>query len=102
MSRLTLGLGGEEREDIESSIQRLPQGRRVSLCAQLVDKLEDTSDIVVDLEYLHRQGGLKARERSLLWRLGVPNWGFNIRQTGFDVLKAHGSGVDVGNKVALA
>lgn len=90
MPRLTLALSGAGLEGIECSIQRLPQGRRVSLCAQLVDELENTSDIVVDLEYLHRQRGLKARKRSLFWRLGIPHGGFDIRQSGFDILKTHG------------
>lgn len=100
--RVRLAFSGAERIDIEGDIQRLPQGRRVSLGAQLVHELEHTSDIVVDLEYLHRQRGLKARKRSLLWRLCVPHWGFNIRQTGFDILKTHGGCVDGGNKMALA
>jgi hypothetical protein len=50
----TRGLSRAKEVDVEESIQRFPQGRRVSLSAQLVDKLEDTPDVVVDLENLHR------------------------------------------------
>ena len=46
-------LSGTKAADIRGSIQRFPQDRRVSLGTQLVDKLENTSDIVVDLENLH-------------------------------------------------
>lgn len=102
MSSLIVGLSGAERADIEGSVQRLSQGRRVSLCTELVNELENSSDIVVDLEHLHGQGGLKVRKRSFLRRLCVPHWGFNIRQTGFDILKTHGRGVEGGEKVALA
>jgi hypothetical protein len=94
-------LSAMQRECVESSIQRFPQGRRVSLGAELVDKLENTSNIVVDLEDLHRQRGLKVRKRGLLRRLGVPHRGFDIRQAGLDVLETHGGGV-VGNKVVPA
>jgi hypothetical protein len=50
----TRALGRVKVADIGGNIQRFSQGRRVSLGAQLVDELEDTSDIVVDLEDLHR------------------------------------------------
>ena len=50
----TRALSKVKAADIEGSIQRFPQGRRVSLGAQLVDELEDTSDIVVNLKDLHR------------------------------------------------
>lgn len=46
-------LSGGEAADTRGNIQGFPQGRRVSLGAQLVDELEDTADIVVDLEDLH-------------------------------------------------
>lgn len=91
--RLMLALSETGRADVMNSVQRFPQSRRVPLCAQLVDELENTTNVVVDLEYLHRQRGLKARKRSLLWRLCIPHWGFDIRQTGFDILKTHGGGV---------
>lgn len=52
--RPTRALSRVKAVDIEGSIQGFSQGRRVSLGAQLVDEFEDTSDIVVDLEDLHR------------------------------------------------
>ena len=85
-------LSGAKAASIESSIQRFPQCRRVSLGAQLVDELENPSNIVVNLEDLHGQGRLEVHEGSLLWRLRVPNWGSDIRQTGLDVLETHGGG----------
>lgn len=90
----TRALSRVKPADIEGSIQRFPQGRRVSLGAQLVDEFEDTSHIVVDLEDLHGQRGLKVRKGSLLWRLCASHWGFSIRQTGLDILETHGGGVD--------
>jgi hypothetical protein len=50
----TRALNRTKKWVFEGDIQRFPQGRRVSLCTQLVDELEDTSDIVVYLEHLHR------------------------------------------------
>lgn len=101
MPRLTLVLSGVERADVEGGIQGLPQARRVSRCAQLVDELENATDIVVDLEYLHRQRGLKAGKRSFLWRLSVPHWGLDIRKSGFDILKTHGGGWMAGSRWRL-